>query len=126
MAHRSAHVVKLYTFGDSILDCGHYNELGLTPGRLLVKNDDVRFPEFRERDLAARGEAALVHHAVDGSTVTDLRTQLAGIRPDGPSAAILTVGGNDVIVNLGNPRGLDGFEERLETFVRALPIRPVF
>jgi acyl-CoA thioesterase I len=126
MEHRSAHVVKLYTFGDSILDCGHYNELGLTPGQLLVKNDDARFPEFRGRDLASRGEAALVHRAVDGSTVTNLLSQLAGIRPDGPSAAVLTVGGNDVIVNLGNPRGLDAFEERLDAFVRALPVRPVF
>src|SRR5262249_6653542 len=119
-------IVKLYTFGDSILDCGYYNELGLTPGRLLVRNDDARFPEFRGRDLASRGEASLVHRAVDGSTGTKLPSQLAGIRHDGPSVAILTVGGSDIIVNLESPHGLEGFEKHLETFVRALPIRPVF
>src|SRR5207248_1660995 len=44
----------LYTFGDSILDCGHYNAHGVTPGGLLVRNDDRLFPEFRGRDLATR------------------------------------------------------------------------
>ena len=28
----------IYTFGDSILDCGHYNAYGVTPGGLLVDN----------------------------------------------------------------------------------------
>jgi len=40
-------MLTLYTFGDSILDCGHYYEQGVTPGQLVVHNDDRLFPEFR-------------------------------------------------------------------------------
>jgi len=32
-------MVTLYTFGDSILDCGRYNEFGVHPGQLLVQNN---------------------------------------------------------------------------------------
>ena len=42
------------TLGDSILDCARYNEHGVTPGRLLVRNDDDVFPEFRRRAFLAR------------------------------------------------------------------------
>lgn len=58
-------MLTLYTFGDSILDCGWHNDVGLNPGQLLVRNDDRRFPEFRGRDLTARGPICLVHRAVD-------------------------------------------------------------
>ena len=48
---------SLYTFGDSILDCGHYNRYRVTPGGLIVANDDALFPEFRGRNLSTRGPA---------------------------------------------------------------------
>src|SRR5258708_39740084 len=96
----------LYTFGDSILDCGWYNEFRLNVGQLLVKNDDRRFPEFRGRDLSSHGKARLIHRAVDGATVGDLPMQAKGIADPGPAIAILTIGGNDILKNLGNPQGL--------------------
>src|SRR6476646_4759864 len=40
-------MVTLYTFGDSILDCARYNDYGVHPGQLLVRNDDHLFPKFR-------------------------------------------------------------------------------
>jgi len=43
---RKQTMVTLYTFGDSILDCGRYNKFGVHPG-LLVHNDDRLFPEFQ-------------------------------------------------------------------------------
>ncbi len=33
-------MVSVYTFGDSMLDCGHSNALGVNPGQLVVHNDD--------------------------------------------------------------------------------------
>jgi acyl-CoA thioesterase-1 len=36
-------MLTVHTFGDSILDSGRYNNLGLTPGQLLVRNDDGLF-----------------------------------------------------------------------------------
>lgn len=56
-------MLTLYTFGDSILDCGRYNAQGVHPGQLLVQNNDRLFPEFRGQDLASRGSARLDHHA---------------------------------------------------------------
>jgi hypothetical protein len=47
----------VYTFGDSILDCGHYNAHGVHPGQLIVRNEDRLFPEFEGRDLQSRGSA---------------------------------------------------------------------
>jgi lysophospholipase L1-like esterase len=119
-------MITLLTFGDSILDCGRYNELGIDPGRLLLRNDDVRFPEFRGQDLRSRGVAHLVHRAVDGAIVSDLPRQAQGLNVPGPAMAILTIGGNDILTSLVDQRGLDDFEDRLEAFVRALPIRPIF
>jgi len=51
---RKQTMVTLYTFGDSILDCGRYNKFGVHPGQLLVHNDDRLFPEFQGQDLASR------------------------------------------------------------------------
>jgi acyl-CoA thioesterase I len=68
-------VLSLYTFGESILDCGHYNDAGITPGGLLVRNDDMRFPEFRGQDLTARGPARLEHRARAGAAVAALPAQ---------------------------------------------------
>ena len=117
--------VSLYTFGDSILDCGHYNDFGLTPGRLLVENDDALFPEFRGQDLRSLGTAKLIHRARDGATVSELPDQARDVDVDGPAIAILTVGGNDILWDLGYGRVVAAFEDRLDDFVRTLPIRPI-
>jgi acyl-CoA thioesterase-1 len=123
----------LYTFGDSILDCGGYNDRGIDPGRLLVRNDDALFPEFRGRDLVSRRGAPvrLVHRALDGATSADLQRQLPG-RADlvaGEAAtALVTIGGNDLLRGLAaepDARGVRRFAETLERFVAALPVRPV-
>jgi hypothetical protein len=99
------------TFGDSILDCGRYNEHGVTPGQLLVRNDDGLFPEFRGRDLAPRGAARLEHRAVDGSTVEALPAQARGLAVTEPAAALVTIGGNDLLAGLivDSGPGIDAF-----------------
>lgn len=120
-------MLTLYTFGDSILDSGWYNDARLSPGQLLVRNDDQRFPEFQGRDLASRGPARLDHRAVDGATIADLPVQASGVAPTGESVAILTVGGNDLLRGLliDPGPGLDAFAEALDRSVRDLSIRPV-
>ena len=118
----------LFTFGDSILDCGHYNAHGVHPGQLIVRNDDGLFPEFKGRDLRSRGPARLEHRAVDGATVDGLPAQARGVvRPQGPCAALLTVGGNDLLRGLAADTGpgLRAFETALGRFLQALPVRPV-
>ncbi|HEV2109482.1 MAG TPA: SGNH/GDSL hydrolase family protein [Thermomicrobiales bacterium] len=120
-------MLTLYTFGDSILDCGWYNDIGLNPGRLLVRNDDRLFPEFQGQDLSSRGPARLEHRAVDGATVANLPSQARGLTAAGESVAILTVGGNDLLQGLlaDRGRGVDAFALALDAFLRSLPIRPV-
>jgi acyl-CoA thioesterase I len=123
-----AEAFELFTFGDSILDCGRYNVHGVHPGQLLVRNDDALFPEFRGKDLLSLGPARLRHHAVDGATVAGLPLQARGIaRPAGRAAALLTVGGNDLLGGLASDPGpgVAAFEARLTSFLRQLPIRPV-
>ncbi|MCC6416688.1 MAG: SGNH/GDSL hydrolase family protein, partial [Gemmataceae bacterium] len=117
----------LYTFGDSILDSGRYNPLRLTAGQLLVRNDDARFPEFAGCDLASRGPAELIHRAVDGATVRSLRLQTQDLPVRAPAAALLTMGGNDLLSGLiaGTGAGIDAFGRELEAFLLHLPIRPV-
>ena len=39
--------ISLVTLGDSILDCAGYNPYGVHPAALLLKNDDILFPEFK-------------------------------------------------------------------------------
>src|SRR5215208_464836 len=90
----------LYTFGDSILDSGWYNDRGLDPGQLLIRNDDELFPEFRGQDLSSHGPARLEHRAVDGATVDSLPAQTRNLAPGGKAVAILTVGGNDLLRGL--------------------------
>jgi lysophospholipase L1-like esterase len=120
-------MLTVYTFGDSILDCGRYNAFGIHPGQLLVQNDDARFPEFRGHDLHTRGPARLEHRAQDGATVDDLVAQARGVRVQGPSVALLTIGGNDLLRGLirDHGPGVTAFATALEAFVRDLPIRPV-
>ena len=128
-ARAAATPTTLFTFGDSVLDCGRYNDRGLDPGQLLVRNDDALFPEFRGRDLASRGPARLEHRAVDGSTVDDLAEQVRDLaKPDGHAIALLTVGGNDLLRGLAadSGPGVDRFGRTLDAFLAALPIRPVF
>lgn len=123
----AAESLSVFTFGDSILDCGHYNPHGVHPGQLLVRNDDRLFPEFRGRDLAQRG-ARLEHRAADGATVDGLSRQVAGLgAAPGPSVALLTVGGNDLLRGLAadSGPGMKEFERKLAAFVRALPVRPL-
>jgi lysophospholipase L1-like esterase len=129
-SHPDAGGVTLYTFGDSILDCGHYNPYGVHPGQLLVRNHDLLFPEFRGKDLSSRGPARLVHRARDGATVYDLRAQARRLKPGdvGRSIAMLTIGGNDLLMGLLADREPDwrAFARALDEFLRDLPIRPVF
>ena len=119
--------LTIYTFGDSILDCGRYNQFGITPGQLLVRNDDQLFPEFRGRDLASRGPARLEHRARDGATVKGLPAQIQELTVEHPAIALLTIGGNDLLAGLVTDRGpgLDAFARSLAGFLEALPIRPV-
>jgi acyl-CoA thioesterase I len=121
-------MITLHTFGDSILDCGRYNDPGVHPGQLLVRNDDVLFPEFRGRDLQSLRPAMLDAHAVDGATVQDLPAQSRGLQAGAESLALLTIGGNDLLMGLVADPGAGGlgqFADRLERFLQALPIRPV-
>ena len=119
--------LTLYTFGDSILDSGWYNDLGLHPGQLLVRNDDQLFPEFQGQDLSAYGPAQLDHRAIDGATVASLPAQARNLTQNDKAVATLTVGGNDLLRGLLVDRGpgIDAFATALDTFLRNLPIRPV-
>jgi len=126
-SRREQKMVTLYTFGDSILDCARYNELGVHPGQLLVQNDDRLFPEFQGQDLHTRGPSRLVHRARDGATVTGLQSQAQGLHVEGRGIALITIGGNDLLSGLiRDPgEGIATFADTLDLFVQQLPIRPV-
>ena len=127
-------MTTLYTFGDSILDCGRYNEHGVTPGALIVRNRDDRFPEFRGRDLSSRGRARLKHRAEDGSIVRDLPgtagTSLsrAGDRPSDHrrERSVPRTGRTSprIVVDVG--LRIEEFATALDRFLAELPIRPVY
>jgi hypothetical protein len=122
-------MLSVYTFGDSMLDCGHYNAYGLNPGQLLVHNDDRLFPEFRGQDLVSLvGPARLIHRAQDGASVSSLAAQARRLRVEGEAIALLTIGGNDLLrrPDMGQGPELPRFAEALDTFLQSLPIRPVF
>lgn len=120
-------MLTVYTFGDSILDCGYYNDFGVHPGGLLVRNDDALFPDFRGQDLAAQGPARLEHRAQDGATLAELPAQMRGLTVIGPALALLTIGGNDLLMGLvaDRERGIDDFAHRLDELLRRLPIQPL-
>jgi acyl-CoA thioesterase-1 len=120
-------MITLVTLGDSVLDCGRYNAAGITPGQLLVRNDDARFPEFRGRDLASHTDALLKHRARDGATVASLFDQLTGLDADESAVALLSIGGNDLLLGMatGSLPDPDVFARQLAAFFQALPIRPV-
>jgi len=117
----------LYTFGDSILDSSWYNDAGIDPGQLLVRNDDALFPEFQGQDLSSHRPVRLEHRAVDGATVDSLPGQSRNLAPTGKGAAILTIGGNDLLRGLLIDRGpgIAAFATALDAFLRDLPVRPV-
>jgi acyl-CoA thioesterase I len=69
-------IFTVVTFGDSILDCARYNEYGVHPGQLIVRNDDALFPEFTGRDLFSSGPAQLDHRAMDGAVIDSLPRQV--------------------------------------------------
>jgi acyl-CoA thioesterase-1 len=120
--------LSVHTFGDSVLDCGRYNDQGIDPGQLLIRNNDRLFPEFIGQDLQARGSARLAHHAVDGATVDSLLAQARSLRAPGQALALLTIGGNDLIRGFAGDtgNGVRVFENKLNAFLAQLPIRPVF
>lgn len=123
-------MLTVYTFGDSILDCGHYNAHGVTPGGLLLRNDDRLFPEFHSQDLLSRGPATLEHRARDGATIHGLPAQVRGLQltePAEPAVALVTIGGNDLLTGLiaDNGLGIEGFAAALDDVLRRLLVRPV-
>lgn len=120
-------MLTLYTFGDSILDCGQYNQHGVHPGQLLVQNDDRLFPEFQNQDLRSQGLARLEHRARDGATVGNLPSQAQRLQVEGKVIALVTIGGNDLLGGLiqDTGAGIAAFANSLDTFVQQLPIRPV-
>jgi hypothetical protein len=120
-------MTTLVTFGDLILDSGHYNQYGITPGQLLVTNDDRLFPEFHGRDLSSRGPARLERRARDGATVGSLPAQAHGLTIQGRAVALLTIGGNDLLRGLmvDQGPGMEVFARALDDVLRLLPIRTV-
>jgi lysophospholipase L1-like esterase len=122
-----AETLTVYTFGDSILDCAHYNPHGVHPGQLLVRNNDKLFPEFKGHDLESRRPARLEHRANDGARMPSLPLQSRGITVRGEAVALVTIGGNDLLGGLAGDtgRGMKDFEAALDAWLRGLPIRPV-
>ena len=109
---RSGNGFTLVTFGDSILDCARYNDRGIHPAQLIVRNDDRLFPAYKGRDLssiATLGPVRLEHRAVDGGRVGDLPGQARGLRVNTPAVVLITVGGNDLLGGLAADTG-DGIE----------------
>lgn len=91
----------LHTFGDSILDCAHYNDHGVDPAELILRNDDALFPAFRGRDLVSTGGVwSLDPRAVDGARVDALARQLEGVRFAPRDVCLVTIGGNDLLEGL--------------------------
>ncbi len=121
-------MLSVYTFGDSMLDCGHYNVFGVNPGQLLVRNNDRLFPEFRGHDLASLGSTRLIHRAQDGATVSSMPAQARGLTVEGEAIALITVGGNDLLSrpDMGQGAEMQHFAQALESFLQSLPIRPIF
>jgi hypothetical protein len=122
----------LYTFGDSMLDCSHYNGERVSPGTLLVENRDDLFAELRGRDLSSLGPAALAHRARDGAQLPHLSAQWPRRPPPERSCAILTIGGNDLLAGLmwvapdAERAAFDGWFERYEATLAECPVRKLF
>jgi acyl-CoA thioesterase-1 len=122
-------MLTVYTFGDSMLDCGHYNAFGVNPGKLVVHNNDRLFPEFHRHDLSSLvGPARLIHRAQDGATVSSLPAQAHRLPMEGEAIALLTIAGNDLLSkpDMGQGPQMQRFAETLESFLHSLPIHPIF
>ena len=100
----TAEMLTVHTFGDSILDCGHYNAHGVHPGQLIVRNNDMLFPEFKGRDVQTRRPARLEHRAKDGATISGLPLQTRTLEIRGEALALVTIGSNDLLGGLGGER----------------------
>lgn len=92
----------LFTFGDSMLDCSHYNDERVSPGELLCENRDDLFPEFAGEDLRSLGvgPVTLAHRARDGAVLHGLRAQYPRKSQPDHACAIITIGGNDLLQGL--------------------------
>lgn len=92
----------LYTFGDSMLDCSHYNDDLVAPGALLCENRDDLFPEFAGEDLQSLGvgPVTLAHRARDGAVLHGLRAQFPRKSQPDHACAVITIGGNDLLQGL--------------------------
>src|SRR6185436_6857438 len=73
---------------------------------LLAANDDGVYPEWKGKDLKSRyGEALqVVHNAKGGAVSGDLPAQVAKLPASlpGPVVVTITIGGNDMQVNIVN------------------------
>src|SRR5919205_22318 len=85
----AADTLTVYTFGDSILDCGRYNAHGVHPGQLVVRNNDKLFPEFKGRDVQTHRPARLEHRARDGATLSKLPLQSRTLSVRGEAVALV-------------------------------------
>jgi lysophospholipase L1-like esterase len=117
--------------GDS-MSTDHYptcdvRNLDAPPGRLeplgaaalLHSNDDVRWPEFRGRDLArTHPDIEFLNLAEDGAMIDDVATEeLARLGRDSHDPGILltlTAGGNDLLDALAAGQQLDREVRRIE------------
>src|SRR5204862_4277955 len=64
----------------------------------------------------------------DGATVSSLPAQARRLKVEGDGIALLTIGGNDLLSrpDMGQGKEMQRFAAALDTFLQALPIRPVF
>ncbi len=117
--------------GDS-MSTDHYptcdvRNLDAPPGRLdplgaaalLYSNDDVRWPEFRARDLArVHADIEFLNLAEDGAMIDDVATEeLARLGRDSDDPGILltlTAGGNDLLDALASGQALEREVRRIE------------
>jgi lysophospholipase L1-like esterase len=100
----------------------------------LFKNDDTRWPEFRDRDLTSRSPGVKLRNlALDGATIDDVITEeLARLGHDSNDPGILvtlTIGGNDLLSALfaggrldqAVRRIMERYTELVETIREELP-----
>ena len=95
---------------------------GLGAASLLHRNDDQFWPEFRGRDLAGWRFEDLT---ADGATSEDVLLRQAPRAKSGATLITLTAGGNDLLMNLRNPRPparlVEVILERLAAIVQRFP-----
>ncbi|MGE0492577.1 MAG: SGNH/GDSL hydrolase family protein [Vulcanimicrobiota bacterium] len=110
--------------GDSILS-DDFPGPGLGAASLLLTNDDMRFPDFRGRDLRTRRKG-LTSNVVarTGWRVKDLLSRLEGLPPVRVlSLVVVTVGGNDLLHWVMEQTPAEQGLSQLETDLLALKAR---